>query len=81
MVRTKPSATQDNFALFVRHAFRTQAASVSTRNVSAIEHLMRRGVRQLEMYESPSVRDVYVSEEMRRWAEGEGMAGGRRERT
>ncbi|KAF8840741.1 hypothetical protein BDN67DRAFT_929624 [Paxillus ammoniavirescens] len=67
MVRTKPPHTQSKFTLFVRYAFRTQAASVSPRNVAAIEHLLRRGRRQIETYESSSIKDCQISQAMSNW--------------
>ncbi|KAJ3894290.1 hypothetical protein GG344DRAFT_41292 [Lentinula edodes] len=67
MVKTKPPSTQNKFSLYIRYTFRSNASSVSPRDVSAIEHLMRKGKRQLEMYEHPSVKDCWVSEEMRNW--------------
>ncbi|KAF7985496.1 hypothetical protein HWV62_3695 [Athelia sp. TMB] len=67
MVRTKPPATQPKFLLFVQHSFRTQASSVSGRDVAAIEHLLRKGRRQLEGLEDPGVRDCWVSAQMRQW--------------
>ncbi|KAH9989705.1 hypothetical protein BJV74DRAFT_878144 [Russula compacta] len=67
MVRTKPPSSREHFRLFVRYNFKTQAAAVSPRNVGVIEHLMRRGKRQLEMYENPAVKDCWVSQEMRNW--------------
>ncbi|KAG2155838.1 uncharacterized protein EDB93DRAFT_55177 [Suillus bovinus] len=67
MVRTKPALTQAKFLLFVRYNFHTQASSVSPREVAAIEHLLRRGRRQLEMYEQPSVKDCQISQVMSDW--------------
>ncbi|KAF9077825.1 hypothetical protein BDP27DRAFT_1282933 [Rhodocollybia butyracea] len=67
MVKTKPPSTQDKFSLYIRYTFRLNASSVSPRDVSAIEHLLRKGKRQLEMYEQPSVKDCWVSEDMRNW--------------
>ncbi|KAN0087452.1 hypothetical protein V8E55_006073 [Tylopilus felleus] len=67
MVRTKPPQAQLKFSLFVRYTFHTQASSVSPRNVSAIEHLIRRGKRQIEMYESPSIKDCQISQAMVDW--------------
>ncbi|KAH7913401.1 hypothetical protein BJ138DRAFT_1059069 [Hygrophoropsis aurantiaca] len=69
MVRTKPTITQPKFLLFVRYSFRTQASSVAPRDVAAIEHLLRRGQRQLEMYEDKAVKDCQVSQAMRVWEE------------
>ncbi|EGN92144.1 hypothetical protein SERLA73DRAFT_117784 [Serpula lacrymans var. lacrymans S7.3] len=68
MVRTKPPATQPKFRLFVQHNFRILASSISPRDVEAIEHLLRRGRRQIEMYEDHAVKDCWVSQEMRDWA-------------
>ncbi|CAL1713127.1 unnamed protein product [Somion occarium] len=69
MVRTKPPPTQEKFRLFVRYAFKTQATALSPRDVSAIEHLLRKGRRQLETYEDSQVRDCWVSKEMYEWNE------------
>jgi len=65
--RTKPAETKAKFDILIRHTFRTQAASVSPRQISAIEHLLRKCKRQLETYESPLVKDCYVSQEMKEW--------------
>ncbi|KAI6044809.1 hypothetical protein EDC04DRAFT_2560824 [Pisolithus marmoratus] len=67
MVRTKPLHAQDRFSLFVRYTFHVQASAVSPRKVSAIEHLLRRGRRQIELYENPSIRDCHISQDMRDW--------------
>lgn len=70
MALAKPPPTRPKFLLFVRYTFRTNASSVSPRDVSAIEHLLRKGKRQIEMYEDPQVRDCWVSEEMQGWIKG-----------
>ena len=67
MVSTKPSPSQPKFLLFVRYTFRTQASSVSARDVAAIEHLLRKGRRQLEGLEELGVKDCWVSKEMEEW--------------
>ncbi|KAI0317786.1 hypothetical protein OF83DRAFT_1171691 [Amylostereum chailletii] len=67
MVRSKPPTNRDKFQLFVRYTFKTQATCVSSRDLSAIEHLLRKGRRQLEMYESPAVTDCWISQAMRTW--------------
>ncbi|KAI0632126.1 hypothetical protein C8Q77DRAFT_1123937 [Trametes polyzona] len=69
MVNSKPPAAQPKFRLFVRYSFKTQANAISPRDISAIEHLLRRGKRQIEMYEDPNVRDCWVSREMVEWGE------------
>ncbi|KAG1748634.1 hypothetical protein EDB19DRAFT_215284 [Suillus lakei] len=71
MVRTKPALTQPKFLLFVRYNFHTQSSSVSPRDIAAIEHLLRRGQRQLEMYEQPSVRDCQISQAMNDWEQSQ----------
>ena len=68
MVNTKPPVARPKFRLFVQYTFRTNATNVSPRDVSAIEHLLRRGRRQLGMYEDPSVTDCWVSQDMKTWA-------------
>lgn len=67
MVRTKPPTTRPKFCLFVRYSFRTQANAVSPRNIAAVEHLLRKGRRQLEGLEEKSVKDCWLSEEMLQW--------------
>ncbi|KAF9267429.1 hypothetical protein L218DRAFT_894713 [Marasmius fiardii PR-910] len=71
MVRRKPSTSRPKFSLFVRYTFRKSATTISSRDVSAIEHLLRKGRRQLESFESPSVKDCWVSEEMKTWDRGQ----------
>lgn len=67
MARSKPPPARPKFSLFVRYTFKTQSSSISPREVSAIEHLLRKGKRQIEMYEDPQVRDIWVSQAMRDW--------------
>lgn len=67
MARTKSPTTRPKFELFVRYTFAQNSQNVSERNVSAVEHLLRKGKRQLEVYENPAVRDCWVSQEMRDW--------------
>jgi len=67
VARTKPVETRPKFDILIRYTFRTQATSVNPRQISAIEHLLRKGKRQLETYEAPLVRDCYVSQEMKEW--------------
>lgn len=70
MVRTKPPSAQRNFLALVRSHFRTQAHAVSPRNVSAVEHLMRRSQRMLDGWESATVRDVALTDDMARAGTG-----------
>jgi succinate dehydrogenase assembly factor 1 len=51
----------------VRYTFHTNAQAVAPRDINTVEHLLRRGRRQLEMYSDSGVKDCYVSEDMRRW--------------
>jgi len=67
MVRTKPPETRDKFRLYVKYQFKTQAANIRPRDLTTIEYLLRKGGRQLETYESPAVKDCWVSQEMREW--------------
>ncbi|KAF9648041.1 hypothetical protein BDM02DRAFT_3169071 [Thelephora ganbajun] len=67
IARTKPVETRAKFDILIRYTFRTQASSVSPRQISAIEHLLRKVKRQLEIYEAPLVKDCYVSQEMKEW--------------
>ena len=67
IARTKPAETRAKFDILIRYTFRTQAASVGPRQVSAIEHLLRKAKRQLETYEAPLVKDCYISQEMKEW--------------
>jgi succinate dehydrogenase assembly factor 1 len=69
MVNTKPPPSRPKFLLLVRYTFRVNASRVSPRDVSAIEHLMRKGSRQLEMYEDHGVKDCWVSGGMLEWDE------------
>ncbi|KAF7346325.1 Succinate dehydrogenase assembly factor 1, mitochondrial [Mycena sanguinolenta] len=41
--RTKPEKTRTKWDLLIRYSFRKNATSVSPRNISAIEHLLRVG--------------------------------------
>lgn len=67
MVKMKPIATRPKFLLFVRFNFHTNATSIGSRDISAIEHLLRRWRRQLEAYAEPEVKDCWVSAEMIAW--------------
>jgi succinate dehydrogenase assembly factor 1 len=67
MVRSKPENTRHKFHLYVQYTFHQNAERISPRNVSAIEHLLRTGRRQVEMYEDPAVKDCWVSADMIAW--------------
>lgn len=70
MVHSKPEFTRPKFLLFVRYTFHTNASSISPRNLSAIEHALRKGARQIDMYENPAVKDCWVSDDMLTWEKG-----------
>ncbi|KAF5360503.1 hypothetical protein D9756_005023 [Leucocoprinus leucothites] len=69
MVKTKPEPVRHKFLLYVQFTFRQNASLVPPRDVSTIEHLLRKGRRQLEMYEDPGVKDCFVSKDMVEWEE------------
>ncbi|KAM6494343.1 hypothetical protein JOM56_010704 [Amanita muscaria] len=74
MTNTKPPLARPKFRLFVQYTFRTNATNITPRDVSTIEHLLRKGRRQLEMYEDPSVKDCWVSQDMKTWADSSPIA-------
>ncbi|CAG8753112.1 12501_t:CDS:2 [Funneliformis caledonium] len=55
-IRKKPIESRYRFQQFVRSQFRQY--DISPRDHNAIEYMLRRGQRQLEAYESDSVKDV-----------------------
>ncbi|KAL2020743.1 hypothetical protein VTK56DRAFT_8043 [Thermocarpiscus australiensis] len=55
--RKKPEATRINFEAFARREF-DKHIKIDKRDFTAIEFLLRKGRRQLEMYSSPGVKDV-----------------------
>ncbi|KAL2349690.1 hypothetical protein BJ546DRAFT_1017424 [Cryomyces antarcticus] len=56
-VRKKPAATRANFLAFAQREFRDHTA-LDKKDFAAIEYLLRRGERQLEMYRSPGIRNL-----------------------
>ncbi|KAK5658743.1 hypothetical protein OQA88_1552 [Cercophora sp. LCS_1] len=54
--RKKPESTRAHFQTFARHEF-DKNINVDKRDFAAIEFLLRKGRRQLEMYASPGVKD------------------------
>ncbi|KAJ4361510.1 hypothetical protein N0V85_009399 [Neurospora sp. IMI 360204] len=55
--RKKPEATRAHFKAFARTEFEKNI-KVDRKDFSAIEFLLRKGSRQLEMYASPGVKDI-----------------------
>ncbi|KAM5373852.1 hypothetical protein ACJZ2D_006814 [Fusarium nematophilum] len=55
--RKKPLATRPHFENFARNEF-ARNLSIDKRDFAAIEFLLRKGRRQLEVYASPGIKDV-----------------------
>ncbi|KAF4466629.1 Found in Mitochondrial Proteome [Fusarium albosuccineum] len=55
--RKKPQATRPHFESFARNEF-SRNMSIDKRDFAAIEFLLRKGRRQLEVYASPGIKDV-----------------------
>ncbi|KAL3470671.1 complex 1 protein-domain-containing protein [Aspergillus californicus] len=55
--RKKPVESRSNFKSFARIEFQ-KYCSVNKKDFSVIEYLLRKGSRQLEMYSSPSIRNI-----------------------
>ncbi|TPX67924.1 hypothetical protein SpCBS45565_g03470 [Spizellomyces sp. 'palustris'] len=58
VVRTKPESSRDHFYTYIRSQFRQDASSVSQRDISTIEFMLRKGRRQLEVLKSDNVVDI-----------------------
>ncbi|KAH6690402.1 hypothetical protein F5X68DRAFT_202854 [Plectosphaerella plurivora] len=56
-IREKPEAARPHFLSFAKAEFR-KSLSVDKKDFAAIEFLLRKGRRQLEVYSSPGIRDV-----------------------
>jgi len=67
LIPTKPAPVQGKFSLFVRYNFRQNARSISPRDITAIEHLLRKGQRQIEQLEDTAMKDCWVGGEMLDW--------------
>ncbi|CAG8479773.1 4198_t:CDS:2 [Dentiscutata heterogama] len=57
-IKRKPPETQIRFQQFLRFQFRQHR--ISPKDHAAIEYLLRRGKKQLETYQSDSIKDVTV---------------------
>lgn len=55
--RKKPKATRHNFEVFARSEF-DKNLSIDKRDFAAVEFLLRKGRRQLDLYSVPSIKDV-----------------------
>ncbi|GAA5871726.1 hypothetical protein JCM8547_008125 [Rhodosporidiobolus lusitaniae] len=84
MVRSKPLDSRPSWFAFVSHQFRSPSlgGGLRRKDVAAIEHMLRRGEKMLDSYESPTVKSVGVGEEAWRGVEGRlgWVARGRKER-
>ncbi|KAL6235145.1 hypothetical protein BDW75DRAFT_240427 [Aspergillus navahoensis] len=56
-IRKKPIESRNNFKYYARTEFEKHI-SVSKKDFSAIEYLLRKGSRQLEIYSSPEIRNI-----------------------
>ncbi|KAG9578864.1 hypothetical protein KCU77_g8032, partial [Aureobasidium melanogenum] len=55
--RKKPADVRPNFLQFTRSEFR-QHQNYDKKDFGAIEYMLRKGQRQLEIYSSPGIRNV-----------------------
>lgn len=55
--RKKPPESRSNFKNYARAEFQKHL-SVNKKDFGAIEYLLRKGHRQLEMYASPGIRNI-----------------------
>ncbi|KAH8114539.1 hypothetical protein DFH11DRAFT_1595083 [Phellopilus nigrolimitatus] len=67
LIPTKPVHTQPKFSAFIRYTFHHNAHAVKPRDITAIEHLLRVGRRQVEQLENSAVKDCSVSNNMQDW--------------
>ncbi|KIM21700.1 hypothetical protein M408DRAFT_80180 [Serendipita vermifera MAFF 305830] len=72
VIRSKPVDSQTRFRTLIRWHFRRPQVQeeISPRNISLIEHLVRKCQRQIEMWENPGVKDVVLNGQMKSWEEG-----------
>lgn len=55
--RLKPAATRPNFENFARREF-TRNITMDKKDFGAIEFLLRKGHKQLEVYEAPNITNI-----------------------
>ena len=55
--RLKPSANRPNFEAFARREF-ARYLPLDKKDFGAIEFLLRKGQKQLEVYEAPGIRNI-----------------------
>ncbi|KAK6841293.1 Complex 1 LYR protein [Apiospora arundinis] len=56
--RTKPEATRPHFETFARSEM-NKNMKIDKRDFAAIEFLLRKGRRQLEVYSAPGITDIH----------------------
>ncbi|KAK8165758.1 complex 1 protein-domain-containing protein [Phyllosticta citribraziliensis] len=56
--RKKPEDTRRNWKAFAREEFEKNM-SIGKRDFGAIEYMLRKGHRQLEIYEDQGIRDIH----------------------
>lgn len=57
-IQKKPEKVRPNFYKWLHQKFRSDARSVSAKDINSIEYLLRRGQRELEMLKSPHVTSI-----------------------
>ncbi|BGP20203.1 hypothetical protein JCM10213v2_008339 [Rhodosporidiobolus nylandii] len=79
MVASKPLESRPAWFAFVAQQFRAPGlgGGLKRKDVHAIEHLLRKGEKQLETYGSPTVKSVGVPEEAWQWPQGWVAKGGK----
>ncbi|TWU78408.1 hypothetical protein ED733_008793 [Metarhizium rileyi] len=55
--RKKPASTRAHFERFARNEF-SRSLGIEKRDFAAIEFLLRKGRRQLDVYSNPGIKDV-----------------------
>lgn len=71
-IRTKPAPSRWKFLLAIRYYFRVPGDTISPRDFGTIEFLLRKARRTLDTWQSDSVKDCWVSDEMLKWEKSTG---------
>ncbi|GAA5998848.1 Sdh6p [Rhodotorula paludigena] len=79
LVQSKPLKNRPAWFAFVSHQFRhpSLGGGLKRKDVSAIEHLLRRGDKMIETYGSPGVKNVVVPEDAHNWPQNWVAKGGK----
>ncbi|KAJ9054046.1 hypothetical protein DSO57_1026136 [Entomophthora muscae] len=59
-IRLKPEANQPRFIKFARGEFEKNTREIKAKDFQSIEFLLRKGRRQLEIYQSSSITNIHV---------------------